>query len=236
MRTQSERTFGSRLRNCFAIATMLQNIPNFYTDQSDLMPSNYFALLQAVVTDNNARTNAEQDYQTATAERQKLFRKDPNSIVKLLRPIKAAVLARYGKDSTELEQITAAIATLRSKAPAPTRQITPLALQATVSQSHLSYGTMTQSFTDLVTKLEGLNNYNSTRTELTIPALKAQAAQAELLSQVIDAAQMNLKILQARRVSNYALITERANKIKALLLSTYGAKSPEYKAIARLSV
>lgn len=236
MRTQSERTYGSRLRNAYTMVAVLQAIPNYYTDQPELMPSNFFALLQTVDADNVARAAAEQDYRTSTAQRQKLFKKDPDSISKLLLPLKSAVLARYGKNSTELSQIISAIEPLRAKAPAQQDKTDANGVQLTVSQSQLSYGSMTKSFKELVTKLERFNNYDSSRSALTIPALKAQLLQAETLNTTIDNTLVAYDFLQARRIANYQLISDRANQIKALLLSLYGVKSAQYKAIAKLSV
>ena len=240
MSTTSERTYGSRLKNALTIANAIADLPDYSTDVAELQPLNFAAFLAIVVEDNKKRTQAETAYSTAVAARQKLVHKGELSILKMLTPLKAGVKARYGSKSNEFTKITAAVKTMQTNKPVeytkqdiedPTQTIT-----VKVSQSQLSYGSITESFTNLVQNLEDLPNYDSPRDELKLAYLQAQVAALNTLNSNVDTAFMQYKILQATRVTNYNIISDRANSIKAHLLSLYGKKSPIYTTVATLVV
>ena len=240
MSTTSERTYGSRLRNALSIANAIANLPDYNTDVAELQPLNFAAFLATVADANRQRTQAETAYSTAAAARQELVYKGELSILKMLTPIKAGVKARYGSKSNEFTKITAAVKTMRANKPIeytkqdiedPTQTVT-----VKVSQSQLSYGSITESFTNLVQNLEDLPNYDSPRDELKLAYLQTQVAALNTLNSNVDTAFMQYKILQATRVTNYNIISDRANSIKAHLLSLYGKKSPKYTTVAKLVV
>jgi hypothetical protein len=240
MSTISEKTFGARLNNAFTIATVISNLPTYSTDLQELQPINFTAFLNAVAAINIQRTDAKLAYTNAVAERQNVFRKDDLSITKLLVPIKASVEARYGKKSTEFKQTTTAIKKMRSAKPVEYNKKDiddpNINIVVKVSQSHLSFGSITEAFTDLVQNIQGFPNYDSPRPELTINALQGKVAQLNALNRTVDATITNYKLQQKARIDNYALLFDRANKIKALLLSLYGKNSVEYTSVAKLTV
>lgn len=240
MSTTSERTYGSRLNNALTIANAIADLPDYSTDIAELQPLNFAAFLAIVVDDNRKRTQAETAYSTVVADRQKLVHKDELSILKMLTPLKAGVKARYGSKSTEFTQIDSAIKKMSTTKPVeytkqdiedPTQTIT-----VKISQSQRSYGSITESFTKLVQNLEDLPNYDSPRDELKLAYLQTQVAALNALNRNVDSAFTKFKILQNTRATNYNIITERASKIKALLLSLYGKKSPKYTTVAKLVV
>jgi len=240
MSTTSERTYGSRLNNALTIANAIANLPDYNTDVTELQPLNFTAFLATVVDANRQRTQAETAYSTAAAARQELVYKSELSILKMLTPLKAAVKARYGGKSNEFTKITAAIKTMRVTKPVeytkqdiedPTQTVT-----VRVSQSQRSYGSITEAFTNLVQNLEDLPNYDSPRDELKLAYLQAQVSALNTLNRNVDTAFVQYKILQAARITNYNIISERANSIKAHLLSLYGKKSPKYTTVAKLVV
>lgn len=240
MSTVSEKTFGARLNNAFSIATVISTLPDYNTDLQELQPANFTAFLNSVANANIQRTDAESAYTNAVAERQNVFRKDNLSIMKLLVPIKSSVQARYGKKSTEFDKITTAIKKMRSAKPVEYNKEDindpNINIVVKVSQSHLSFGSITEAFTDLVQKMQGFPNYDSPRPELTLGALQAKVAQLNSLNRTVDATITNYKLQQKARTNNYVLISERAAKIKALLLSLYGKDSVAYTSVAKLAV
>jgi hypothetical protein len=240
MSTASERTFGSRLNNAFTIATVIANLPDYNTDLQELQPANFTTFLNSVANANAQRTNAESAYINATTTRKNVFRKDDLSIINLLAPIKASVQARYGKKSAEFSQISTAIKKMRSTKPVEYNKQDiddpSVTITVKVSQSHLSYGSITEAFTDLVQNLQSFLNYDSPRDELKLNALQAKVAQLNLLNRTVDATITNYKLQQKLRTDNYELLSERASKIKALLLSLYGKNSVAYTSVAKLAV
>lgn len=236
----SEKTYGMRIHNCFTILAVIRLAPDFETDQVELMPTNFATFLVEVANSNKALTIAEHDYSVAVAQRRDFFAKNENSIHATAIAVKVAVLARYGKDSREYKTISSLVKKMSYQKPAvktkPDSENPDNNITTYISRSQRSYGSITENFRNLVTVLLSFQNYNNPRQELKLPALQAQALAAELHNINTDATHFSYKIAQEARQENYAILTERATKIKALLLSIYGKKSPIYKQVADLSI
>jgi hypothetical protein len=202
MSTISERTFGSRLNNAFTIATVIANLPDYNTDLQELQPANFTTFLNAVADANALRTNAQSAYTNAVAARQNVFRKDDLSIINILVSLKASVEARYGKKSTEYKQIFTAVKKMRATKPVEynKKDINDPSISITVkvSQSHLSYGSITEAFTDLVQNLQSFSNYDSPRDELKLSSLQTKVAQLNTLNRNVDSTVTNYKLLQKK--------------------------------------
>jgi hypothetical protein len=236
----SEKTYGMRLHNCFTILAVIRLAPDFETDQVELMPTNFASFLVEVANSNKARTIAEQEYSTAVAERRDFFAKNENSIHATAIAVKVAVLARYGKDSRQYKTISSIVKKMSYQKPAvktkPDSENPDNTISTYISRSQRSYGSITENFSDLITVLVSFQNYDNPRQELKLPALQAQVLAAQQHNINTDATHFNYKKAQTLRQENYAILSERANKIKALLLSIYGKKSPIYKQVADLSI
>jgi hypothetical protein len=236
----SEKTYAMRLHNSYTILAVMQSAPNYTTDQAELLPANFATFLQQVANDNKAHTIAEFDYQTAVANRRLFFAKNENSIHNTVISVKIAVLARYGKDTTQYKSISSIVKKMTYQRPSiktkPDSQNPDNTITTITSRSQRSYASITENFKNLVTVLLSFQNYDSPRQELKLPALQAQLLAAEQHNNNTDTTYFLYKKAQALRQENYAVLFERASKIKAFLLSIYGKQSSLYRQVAKLSI
>ena len=107
-----------------------------------------------------------QTYSASVTEKQNIFLKDSNSISKIVTPIIANVRSIYGKNATETENIMNLVTKIRGIKVARSSSTENT---DTVSQSERSYGTILQTFSDIITTLTIFGtNYSPTNAECSV--------------------------------------------------------------------
>jgi hypothetical protein len=230
MASQSETSFGAKLRKAQDILAYITNFQNYAPPRTQESVAGFVQLITDIIATNTAETTQQQSYNANVTTRFFAFRKDDDCAFKRLAPIRAAVEAQFGKKSIEFNQVDTIVKQIRAskliKFPA-----TANSTEHALSQSEQSYGSTTQYFTDLVDTLGTLNNYNPTNTAIQITELINFKDNLNKLNTKVAIEFQGLKIARKSRRDLYADLSERVARIKAYVKATYGTQSQEYALI-----
>lgn len=229
-----EKTFGSRLANAQKLATHLATFTDYAPATPDCALDAYNALITDMTSTNSALASALADFSASADDRKQLFSNGPDSMIKRLAPIAAYLKALYGKESKEVEIVTALINKLRGE---KTDKFKTDDSGDWVSRSQRSYGSMTHNFSALIDTLSTFGaTYAPSSDKIKIPKL------TELLTALNDANDTVthkygiLKTHQDKRVEQYDTLSERTGRIKDTIKSIYSPTSSEYKLIKGLKI
>lgn len=235
MASNRENSFGARLLRAQELATYISQFQNYAPPRPEEGVSSFADLANQTVVSNTEEAQTRQLYNTAVVARGNAFRKKEGSVIKLLPLIRAQVMAQYGKDSVEFNQIEAIIVNIRD-----TRIIVKAATETTaektMSQSEQSFGSLTQYFSNLVSNLAQLPGYNPSNPMLQIGYLQNFVAQLGQLN--VEAAMrfQQLRESRSRRNANYEALHDRVQRIKNYVKANYGLNSSEYTLIKGLKI
>ena len=234
MASVSESSFGNRLNNALTLETHLQSIANYSELNSELSIANLNSKVQELLVTNAEIATKVQTYSAAVDAKQKLFTKDSNSISKIVTPVIANVRSIYGKNAIETQNINTLITKIRGikVVRSTTAQTTD-----TVSQSERSYGTILQTFSDLITTLTIFGtNYSPTNAECSV----AKLSQKRDLATQINIKSIEdfgaLKIARESRTTKYEQLSQLCQRLKETVKAQYGTQSVEYKLVKGLKI
>lgn len=234
MASTSEATFGSKLNNAETLATHLQAFTDYVAQTPDQSVPSLLALIANIKAQNSTAAGNKQDYSTAVDIRQKLFNKDSDSLKKLLSPIGSAVRSAFDKTSKEAANIAALVTKIRGikvkKEPKEPNQ-------ETVSQSERSFGSITQTFADMIATLQKFGaSYNPANKQVTLAALTDKLAQLTTANTNAPLAYGKLKQSRDDRNELYKNLTNVTQRIKEAVKSQYTVGSTEYELIKSLRI
>lgn len=237
MPSQSESSYGARLRKGQDILQFITNFPGYAPPRPEESITGFDTFLVQISDNNTTETQAQQDYSQNVTLRQKAFLKEDGSVDKLLSPIKGAVEAQYGKSSREAELISAIIKNMRNtKLIKPPIDPTATTAPTAISQSERSYGSLTQYFKDIINTLTQFNSYNPSNPQLTITGLKATATQLDTLNNTVAQKYQALKVARDKRRDIYTELKDRIQRIKSYVKAQYGNNSTEYRTIKSINI
>lgn len=237
MASTSETTFGAKLRNAQELVTYITGFVGYVPPRTQETVASMTTLISSLIATNATEASQQENYKVAVDNRQAAFSKRTGSVDKLLSPIKGAVDAQYGKKSTEATTINAIIKKMRAtkliKVPAdPTKPD-----QATaISQSERSYGSITQSFNDIINTLSQFVGYAPTNNTIKVVTLQATATQLTTLNNAVIQKIQPLKTTRATRQIQYTDLKDRVQRIKSYVKAQYGNSSTEYNMIKGISI
>lgn len=235
MSTNRENSFGARLLRAQELATYIGQFQNYAPPRPEESANGFTELVNQTAWSNTEETQTRQLYNTAVVARGNAFRKKEGSVTKLLPLIRAQVMAQYGKDSVEFNQIEAIIVNIRD-----TRIIVKAATETTaektMSQSEQSFGSMTQYFSNLVSNLAQLPGYNPSNPMLQIGYLQNFVAQLGQLNVEAATRFQQLRDSRKRRNANYDELHDRVQRIKNYTKANYGVNSSEYTLIKSMKI
>ena len=234
MASTSELTFGSRLANANTLVTHLQSFKDYVAQTPDQSVANLQAVITTITAQNTTTAGNKQDYSSAVDLRQKLYNKDSDSLLKLLSPIGSAVRSAFGKTSKEATNTAALITKIRGiKVKKEPKEPT----EETVSQSERSFGSITQTFADIIATLEKFGgNYNPANEKVKLPALADKMAQLTTANTNVPLAYGKLKQARNDRNELYKNLTDITQRIKDAVKSQYTLGSTEYALIKGLKI
>ena len=106
----------------------------------------------------------------------------------------------------------------------------------TISRSEQSFGSLIQSFNNIITILNELTGYNPSNTKLTVDSLKTLSQEATNQNNLVAKYISDLKTVKAKRLALYDDLHDRVQRIKAYIKAQYGYSSEQYKLIKGLLV
>ncbi len=234
MKQVSEQGYGARLLAYKDLVRVMQKL-NLVSIRPEESVAEMTALCTQAETALTVITSAMQVYNSSNQNRATLFKTDANSVIKTLPVIRKYIDALYGKTSNEAKQVATAIDRLRSK-PATIVSATADAAERSISNSELSYGSMTQNYSSLITYIIGFQNYNPAIPSITISALQTKLDQINSINETVTNSLTDLRLARGQRNAIFPDLHERALRIKALIIATYGLSSEEYKSIKSLKL
>ena len=230
----SESSFGKRLDNAQALATHIQFFANYTELNSELSVANLNSKVQELQTNNGDVAGKLQSYSISVDAKQKIFTKESNSISKIVTPVVANVRSIFGKNSKEAQNICNIITKIRGIKVA---KATLSADSESVSQSERSYGTILQTFSDLIVTLETLGtNYSPANAECSTTNLKAKRDLATQINTTSIQDYGKLKIARESRSVKYDDLSKLCQRFKDTVKAQYGTQSVEYKLVKGLKI
>lgn len=234
MASTSEVTFGSRLQNAEQLLTHLQSFTGYAPPATDQSPEHLQTLVTGMRTLNTEAARGTQAYSAAVDHRQKRFQKDSDGLAKIVTPIAAAVRAAFGRDSKESADIAAMITKTRSK---KMKKGSNAPDTKSISQSEHSYGSLTQTFANIIDTLESYGaRYAPANDSIKIISLKRMLRDLIEANTAVTAAFGSLKQTKDDRAALYKTLSALGPHIKDAVKSQYGANSSEHALIKGLKL
>ena len=107
----------------------------------------------------------------------------------------------------------------------------------TISQSERSYGTMLQTFSDLISTLTIFGvNYSPTNAELSVIKLTQKRDLATQINIKSIEELGALKIARESRTTKYEQLSQLCQRLKETVKAQYGTQSVEYKLVKGLKI
>ena len=229
MASKSENTFGSRIKNAEDVVTIVSTFVNFKPLNIEDNLTDVSKLITEVKSSNQEEASSLQQYSVSTTTRTNLVLKDTDSLKKLMSPIRAYLLAVYGKTDKQYLNINSILNQIIGSKSVKERKN---ADEKSISIYQQSYASLIQSFSDLIATLSTLSPaYKPTNEAITLEMLKTKHTLIEQTNNAITANFNTLKTARERRNTLYADLKTRIQRIKQTVLSQYSNRSVEYKKI-----
>ena len=234
MASISENSFGKRLENAQALSTNLQSFTNYSELNAELSIGNLNSKVQELLLNNAEVASKAQTYSASVNAKQNIFLKDSNSISKIVTPIIANVRSIYGKNASETENIMNLVTKIRGIKVARSSQTENT---ETMSQSERSYGTILQTFSDIITTLTIFGaNYSPTNAECSVTKLTQKRDLATQLNTTCVQEFGALKMSRESRTTKYEQLSQLCQRLKETVKAQYGTQSVEYKLVKGLKI
>lgn len=242
MASKSESIFGARVANAEKISAALKTFTGFVAPTPETSVVNYDALIASLKSKNADIATYKTNYSAAVETRQKIFFKNKDSVLKLLSPIASALRAKLGKAAKPVADVMAMVVKIRGEKKAKPKDPKAEDAQAkvqkeTISQSEKSYGSITQTFNDIVTSITTLgSDYAPVNNAIKLQALNTKLAAITTANANAASTFTLLKAGYMVRSNVYDDLSERTQRIKEQVKSQYGTSSAEYILIKGLKV
>lgn len=228
MASTTEKTFGSRLYDAQRMALDMATFVNYAAPTAETTVVTWNQFIAEVGTTNNLVPVLVSAFSLAVADRQNKFDKNADSMRKILSPIGSYVSARFGKGSKQHQDIMRMINNIRN---VKHKKLKDGDEDEFVSQSHQSYGSLIQTFRDIVNTLASYADYTPPAGPIELANLQAKQAALEAANDAVTSAYAVLKPSRVLRTSQYVTLNKRGQTIKDAVKSQFGFKSTEYSMI-----
>ncbi|SFC39234.1 hypothetical protein SAMN05421780_10579 [Flexibacter flexilis DSM 6793] len=229
MTSISEKSFGARLVNAESLSIHLKAFGNYIPPSEALSIENFDQFLNNIRNHNANVAKIRANYSMMVEKRLQLFRKNPDSLEKILSPIGSTVRAQCGKDAKVTYEVEDLITRLRGKHKVKSMLEHEDNTKQSISQSERSYGSMTQHFSDLIVMLTAMGaNYAPSNEMVKLSALNTKLTAIRAANISVITAYGSLKMATDTRQSQYLDLLERTKRIKEAVKSQFGVKSNEY--------
>lgn len=234
MASKAEATFGARVNNAEKLVTYLESFPAYNPQNAELSIVNLKSLILDIKAKNDITAGNAQVYGAAVEVRQKLFYKDPDSIKNMMTPLLAAARATFGKNSKDTAMIKALVVNIRGiKVKKSKKDPT----EDSVSQSAMSFGSITQNFADIISTLEKYGTeYAPANDAIKIQTMKDKLPLLTQVNENVTAVYGKLKEVRDDRVTLYQILSELSQRVKDAVKSQYNMKSSEYVLVKGLKI
>ncbi|MCL9806105.1 hypothetical protein NAT51_11255 [Flavobacterium amniphilum] len=233
MKSSTENSYGARIGNAESLVTALRGFNNYQSSKPELGIEGFSSLIANIKNQNTQIAIHKQNYSLAVEERVKIFEKDLLSVGRILSPINATIKVSFGKEAKEATDVAAIISKIRGS--------NAKSLKSTegtfVSQSHQSFNSKIQFFSDLIANLSAFgSNYAPSRDELSVENLKDLYENAVAANNAVIDAYSQFIQKNDIRLSAYDTLSKTAVHIKENVKAQYGYNSSQYNLIGKLKI
>jgi hypothetical protein len=231
MSSKTEHSFGARLKGSEDLVTNLETYIEYVPPDASMSVESMKTLITSAKSSNDVEAEKLEAYTIAVDTRFNNFHSD-DGIIKKLTMIRGAVQAQYGYHSKEAEDASAIIRKFRSK-----KKESSSSDANAVSQNQLSYGSLLQHLSDLISTLNTFNPaFNPANTEFTITNLEAKYTALNTLNTNVTLAFNYLQNARNSRNSIFDDLHQKCLQIKMAVKAQYGQTSVEFNLIKDLIV
>lgn len=233
MKSSTENSYGARIGNAESLVTALQGFKNYQSPKPELSIEGFRSLIDNIKNQNTQIAVSKQNYSLAVEARVKIFEKDQYSVSRILSPINATVKVSFGKEAKESNDVAGIISKIRG-ANARNMKNTEGTF---VSQSHRSYNSKVQFFSDLIANLSNFGgNYAPSKSELALESLTVLYQNAVVANNAVM--EMYSQFVQKNdiRLNAYENLSKIALRIKENVKAQYGFNSSEYNLVKKLKI
>lgn len=233
MASNSEVTYGAKLKNAKDIATNLRSFNDYSPPREEQKAENLEAFINLARAANVDLAGLQAAYSAAVETRQQLYYKDKDSLEKIMSPIAANIRSAYGKDSKEIAVVNAYVIKIRGEQRKKDKKDPT---EESVSQSAKSFGSMTENFSSLIATLGKMANYKPAKKELVIAELSNKLQALEQSNLDVTNAFAALKSQREKRNGFFDQLNVLVQGIKNAVIAQYTINSTEYRLIKSLKV
>lgn len=235
MATYNDTTFGARLRKAQEKIEYLNTISNYKPPKNDYTVESLQELANNILVVNSKINTLLLDYTLAVEERSNLFKKGEQSLEKRLTIIRNFIQAIYDKNSRHYQIVNDLIHKMR---PVSNKKSSDelSEVEATVSKSQLSYGSLIANFQELVNVLKQYSEYNPNNQLIKISELEILLEKLRDLSNRVSNNANLLRPVRNERQNLYNDLKVRFTRIKAYIRADFGIKSTEYVSLKDLKL
>lgn len=234
MSSTSEVTFGSKLANARKLAKYLQSFTDYSPSAPGLQISDLSSLIETASGSNDMLAATQETYSRAVQNRQRVYNKDADSLLRVLAPVVATVRSYYGRTAKETTDIASMVQKIRGEnIPAKKAGDTT----QSISQSQRSFGSICQTFSGMITTLEKYGTgYAPSNANIKTASLRTLLLNMQMYNDQVATSYSARKQQLDDRKKNYDNLKATSQRIKDGIKSQYGVSSSEYKLVKSLVV
>lgn len=234
MASKNENTFGSRIKNAEDVITIVETFDNFKPLKPEDVPSEVLKLITDVKTSNQEEATYLQHYSVSTTARVNAVTEGTDSLKKIVSPIRAYLLAIYGKEDKQYTNLNNLLAQITGRKVTKEKKEVD---EKSVSTSQQSYASLVQTFSDIIVTLSTLTPpYTPTNENITLETLRKKHETIETLNKTITTNFNKLTTARQKRNTLYTDLKTRVLRIKKTVQSQYGNTSTEYGRIKGIKI
>jgi hypothetical protein len=232
MASTSQASFVARLSRAEQLFQHINSFANYTPSTNELSVTSLQNLIAQINQLQTLHTTTHFTFAEAAKERELVFTKSPNAILKNITLIKAYIKSRKGASSQQFIDIDNLVTKMRG---GKTIKITKNATEQIISNSERSYGSQLQNFANIKELLNQFGtDYEPANNNITLGSINNQFDVAKALNNQVTNSFAQYKPTIAQRQNLFKTLLEIASRIKENVKSQYGTNSPEYKLIKGL--
>lgn len=232
MASTSQASFVARLSRAEQLFQHINSFSGFSPGAPALTPAALQTLITQITQSNALLTTTHHSFAEAAKQRELIFTKNPNSILKNVTLVKAHIKSIKGQTSQQYQDVNALVIKMRGGKPI---KITKNATETIVSNSERSYGSQLQNFASIKTLLTQFGtDYNPANPNITLTSVTQQLTDATAINNKVTLKYGEYKPTIAQRQNGYKTLLDVALRIKEAVKSQYGTASAEFKLIKGL--
>jgi hypothetical protein len=236
---QISKSFAERFRRAQDLHKLLSGYEAYTPPREEESLEGFQAFITKLSKSDENVINKVQNYRNISRLRRDTFFNGPGSIKNMIYSLGAVVASQYGYKSSEAAIVESYIDAIRytkvtkSAASTGTENIET---EKSYTLGKQSYATITKSFHNIITLINGFENYKPGNEEYSLEKLNVTYTNLNLLNDTVIQKYSEMVNSRRERKSIYDELKDRVNRIKSYVRSKYGTNSTQYGDIRSMSI